>query len=733
MIASLMNRCAADRKNLRGSVFAGLMAVFAVATNADTPKASEAGGLREEMRRMIETAKDRVFPALVNIHVVTVDYWDGKEHKGSAVGSGTIISKEGYVVTNQHVTNNGKKFKCTLADKQEIPATLVGEDPLTDLAVLKLDLKQLKTSAGDLPVAEFGNSDELRVGDQVMAMGSPLALSRSVTLGIVSNTQRVFAGRGDDDVEEMELESGQRTGLFTLWIQHDSLIHPGNSGGPLVNMKGEIIGVNELGGAAIGFAIPSNLAKSVAAELIKSGEVARSWVGLAFKPIEKTGLDHGVLVNSVVDGSPAEKAGIKAGDVIVSIMSEPVTVRFAEEVPPLMKQIAEAPIGSELKIGYERDGKAGEATLVTMKLQKDRGDETALRAWGITVEEITEKMARDYRLDSEAGAMVSSVRSGGPAQLAEPSLNSGDVIRSIDGKAIDDLAALVERYKQIMQSTPLPEYLLIQFDRQGKDHVTLIKPKPEEDEDPPREVPKAWIGIATQPVIDKLAKKLGLGDQLGFRVTRVYPRTLAAESNLKVGDIITTLNGLKMQPRGMQDAGLFARALRKLEIDGNAKLKVIREGKPVELSVKLERTRLSPEEARKDRNRDFEMTVREVTFFDRDENRWDENVTGVIVEQVESAGWAGLGGIESGDLIQRIGQHPISGLKSYRKAMKAVTKEQPQRVVVLLLRGVQTRFQYLEPDWKPVLDKDKKDEVAKAGAAAKGGSDGGDASTADKE
>lgn len=183
----------------------------------------------------------------------------------------------------------------------------------------------------------------------------------------------------------------------------------------------------------------------------------------------------------------------------------------------------------------------------------------------------------------------------------------------------------------------------------------------------------------------------------------------------------------------MQDAGLFARTLRKLEIDGTAKLQVIREGKPTELSVKLERTRLAPEEARKDRNRDFEMTVREVTFFDRDENRWNEDVTGVIVEQVESAGWAGLGGIESGDLIQRIGQYPISGLKSYRKAMKTVTKEQPQRVVVLLLRGVQTRFQYLEPDWKPVLDKDKKDEVAKAAAAAKGGSDGGDATHDNKE
>lgn len=687
------------------------MAIVASPLLADPPiKPSpddlrKAEALREDMRRMIELARDRVFPSLVNISVVTVDYWGGKEHKGSSVGSGTIISTEGYILTNQHVTDKGKKFSCRLADRQEISAKLIGEDPLTDLAVLKLNLNELRDPAATLPVATFGNSDELQTGDHVMAMGSPLALSRSVTLGIVSNTERVFGvGRSGNDVDDMELDSGQRTGLFTRWIQHDALIHPGNSGGPLVNLKGEIVGVNELGGNAMGFAIPSNLARGVADSLIKTGEVARSWIGVSFKPIEKTGYSRGVLVNSVTKGGPADKAGIQAGDLILRIAGEPITTRFAEEVPPLMKKVADFPIGSDVSISIDRKGATSEVTVKTDKLKKDRGEETALRAWGITAEEITERMAQDYRLSDTAGALVSSINAGGPAQLAEPPLAGGDVIRSIDGETIADLAALVARYKAIMASDPLPEYLLIEFDRSGKNNMTVIKPKPPEDEDPPREVAKAWIGIATQPVLDKLATKLGSPDARGFRITRVYPRSVAAKSDIKVGDIIVGLNGQKLEVRGMQDAGLLGRAIRKLTIDESATLDIVRNGEKRQVAVTLERTRILPSEALKERNRDFEMTVRDVTFFDRDENRWSEDVKGVLVEQVESAGWAGLAGIDEDDLIQKINDIEIKGIKSYRKAMDTITKAAPERVVFEILRGASTRFQYAEPDWKPIVD-----------------------------
>jgi serine protease Do len=538
----------------------------------------------------------------------------------------------------------------------------------------------------------------------VMAMGSPWALARSVTVGIVSNTERILGG-GDDEPGEIRLDRNQRTGLFNRWIQHDAAINPGNSGGPLVNLKGQVVGVNTRGsffGGDMGFAIPSNVAREVADLLIQHGEVPRSRLGLSLKPIKKTGLKQGVLVNSVEKDGPADQAGIQAGDVILRIGGEPITVSFPEEVPPVLKRLADLPIGQPVEITYQRGGETFDTKLVTEKLKKDQGDEAAFRAWGITAMDITEKMARDRRLDSTAGVLVTSVRDGGPAQLAEPAIGEDDVLLSINSEAITNLDGLIHRYDTIMDSDPLPEWLLVEFDRRGKNNVTLVKPKRDKDENPPPEVRKAWLGIATQPVLKKLAENLGHPGQRGFRITRVYPKTLAAQTDLRAGDVILALNGDKVSPRGMQDTGLLARRIRKLDIDGEATLTVLRGGETHDVAVRLEPTRITPAEALRDRNDDFELSVREVTFFDRDENRWDENVQGVLVERVESGGWAGLGNIESGDLLQRIDDHPITDLKTYRDAMEKVTQAQPQRVVFVVLRGVRTHFQYVEPDWKPV-------------------------------
>lgn len=692
-----------------------LPSVASVASPPLPPETAEAAAgpapispdLRDQLREVIGAARDQVFPSLVSIQVVTVQYHSGKELKGSAVGSGTIISDAGHVLTNYHVTRNGKRFLCILSDRQEVAATLVGEDPLTDLAVLQLDAEAL---AGDpLPVAAFGDSATLEVGDYVMAMGSPFGLSRSVSLGIVANTERVFAGGfGRDDVEEMELEQGQRTGLFTRWIQHDSLINPGNSGGPLVNLRGEVVGVNEIGGNAMGFAIPSNLAAKVAAALTAHGDVPRSWVGASLKPIRRTGLEEGVLIDSVAVDGPAAQAGLEAGDVLLSLDDTPLTVRFVEEVPLLLDRIASLPIGSSFEVRYRRGEALHTTRVTTERLEKDIGEQAALPAWGMTVQAITPKMARDWRLDDTHGVLVTSVRRGGPAQVTEPPLARGDVIRALEGEPVEDLPGLIARYEALTGAAAAAEGeappLLVELNRRGKNQLTLLEPRQRDDDLPPRELPKAWIGVATQPLLPHLATQLGLAGVRGFRVTRVYPGSEAAQGGLQVGDIIVALNGIPLEPEGMENAGALIRRVQSLDIDTIASLSVLRDGHALELPLVLERSRITPEEARRYRDTDFELAVRELTFFDRDENRWSADVDGVLVEQVDSVGWAGQGGIRPFDLVLRINDQAIRGLKSFRNTLRDLKRSQPERVVVVVLRGGRTYFQYLEPEWSPVDD-----------------------------
>ncbi len=682
-----------------------LAVVFSLSTfgvSAQPVVGDESAGtdeFRRELRQLVAEARDRVFPALVNIEVEQVAFYGGKEIRGRSVGSGTIFTSEGHVLTNFHVTTAGREFTCTLSYRQEISAILVGEDPLTDLAVLKLDLEQFD---GELPVATFGQSAGLEVGDHVLAMGSPFALSRSVTLGIVSNVERVFGGGflgGNPD--EMRLGRGERTGLFTRWIQHDALINPGNSGGPLVSLGGEVVGINELGTGSMGFAIPIDLAREVAAALIAHGEVPRSRIGATFRPSGERGT-RGALVASIEEGGPAARAGLDAGDILVALGGEPVDLRFPEEVPTLMKRIADQAVGSALKFTYRRAEVEVETEVVTEKLTRDRGKEVAFRAWGLSAQAITKRLGQEKHLADKAGVLVSGVRPGGPAQLAEPPLLPGDLLRSVNGTAlasIDDWIGLYE--EETLQETEA-ETLLVEFERQGRNYLTLLEPELDEDEDRPRELPKAWLGIASQPLLRELAEHLQLGGVQGFRVTRIYPSSKAAAADLQVGDVILDLNGEVLSPEGMQDAGLLARRVQRLDIGAQAALTVLRDGERRQVEVTLDRSRITPQEANRDRDINFDLVVREVTFFDRDEQSWGQDVRGVLVDVVDPSGWAGLGGLRPGDLIQQVGGEPVRGLKSYRRALAAVSGERSEKVAVLVLRGQRIHFRSLEPEWSPV-------------------------------
>lgn len=669
-----------------------------------------AEAVAEDLQQRLREARDEVFPALVSLRIVSVAYRGGKEIKGQSVGSGTIISTRGHVLTNEHVTRDGRRFDCILSDQRRVPAELIGEDPLTDLAVLRIDLPD--DELAQLPVARFGDSSALEIGDSVMAMGSPFALSRSVSLGIVSNTERVFAGGfGNDDLDEMEFGRGQRTGLFTRWIQHDALISPGNSGGPLVNMAGEIVGVNELGGGNLSFAIPSKLAKRIAERLIEDGEVERSWFGLGLRPVGEDG-GEGVRISAVELDGPGFEAGVRAGDLLLAVDGKPVYVRFVEEVPLLLDRLASLPVGTLVDLALRRPrASAGDApqtvtaSLVTRKLEKDVGDETSFHAWGFTGQDITPKMARDLRLSTTKGVLVTGIRRGGPAQKAEPDVQRGDVLVHVGGRPVAGLDDLVDLYDQLALE-PDGGNLVLELDRSGGRQLTILEPSKDDAEDPPRELPKAWIGIATQPVLAELSEHLGLGDRRGFRVTRVYPGTLAVDSGLRVGDVVVAIEGEELKPGGMEDSSMLARRVRSRDIGDTVGLEVVRDGEALTVPVELERARLTPDEARRHSDSDFELSVRELTFFDRDSNGWDEDVDGVVVENVDPGGWAGLGGLRPSDLLQSLDGQPVRGLRSLRAALREVKRRHPEKVEMVVLRGRRSHYLEVEPDWAPNGDGD---------------------------
>ena len=432
------------------------------------------------LQKEIYSARDKVLPALVHIQPVITDYRTGKIVKQSIVGSGVIFNKDGYVVTNYHVAGKAEKIICTLYDKEQVKAELVGGDPLTDIAIIKLDLADYK---GKLNVADFGNSDSLQVGEYVLAMGSPLALSRSVSCGVISTTDRFFSG-------DIRLPSGEKTGIYNNWIQTDAAINPGNSGGPLVNLEGKVIGINSratMFANNIGFAIPVNIVKLEANSILSRGKVVRSWIGVECQELQNlegwfgTALNQGVLIASVDPQSPAESAGLKAGDIILKVDGKSVSARFEEELPVFYRMIADYPVGSKLNLSIFRGEKPIEIEVVTHELGDLLGEDLECKEWGFTAKNVTKQMAVDNQLDDTLGVFVSGVKKTGPAEDAD--LMPGDVIKGVNEKATDIFRDFYERYTELTSAGATKVLLTVR--RSGSTKFVLIKiesPGPEKTE-----------------------------------------------------------------------------------------------------------------------------------------------------------------------------------------------------------------------------------------------------------
>jgi len=381
--------------------------------------------------------------------------------KQRSLGSGFIINRDGYILTNNHVIENADEIVVKLENEKEYKAKVIGRDPKTDIAVIKID------GASDLVPATLGNSDQLRVGEWVMSIGNPFGLEHSVTAGIVSAKGR-FIGQGSYD----------------QFIQTDAAINPGNSGGPLINLSGEVVGINTAifsrsgGNIGIGFAIPVNVAKDLLPELEEKGKVTRGWLGVLIQKVtpeiaESMNLKEqkGALVADVMKDGPAQEAGLKVGDVIVEFDGH--AVKDSTELPLL---VARTPIGKSVKVKVIRD-KSMET--MTVKIGQLRDEEVAAEpskeeSFGLTVQPLTPDIAESLGIGNDVkGVVISGVESGSSAEDA--GLRRGDVILEVNREPVKDLAA----YRKAIKGATKGKSVLFLVRRGDNTIFVALKPSSE--------------------------------------------------------------------------------------------------------------------------------------------------------------------------------------------------------------------------------------------------------------
>ena len=381
-----------------------------------------------------------------------------RKYRRRGLGSGFIIdAAKGYIVTNHHVVDKAEDIKVRLGDKRELDGKVVGSDKKTDLAVIRIKADRLKQ-------LKLGDSDRLKVGEFVIAVGSPFGLRETVTSGIVSGK-----GRSNLDIEDYE-----------DFIQTDAAINIGNSGGPLVNIEGEVVGVNTAilsrtgGSVGVGFAIPVNMAKSIINQLVRTGKVTRGWLGVMIQDLSAEMADRfnlerpeGALVSQVIEGTPAAKAGLKPGDVIIEYNSQPV-----KNVTKLRTRVAATAPNSNVKVVVIRDGKRktlatkiGELTETA--LASARG-EASTEALGLSVQDLTADLAKTLGIKAKSGVVVTAVKETGPA--AEKGIKRGDVIVEVDRRPVKSAAD----FEAALAKADLKKgVLLLVADRRGNRFVVL--------------------------------------------------------------------------------------------------------------------------------------------------------------------------------------------------------------------------------------------------------------------
>jgi Do/DeqQ family serine protease len=381
--------------------------------------------------------------------------------EGRAVGSGVIVDARGYILTNNHVVENAGEIEVRLSDDRKFSGTLVGRDPKTDLAVVKID-----APPASLPVAELGDSDRLRIGQWAIAIGNPFGLDRTVTVGIVSATGRSRVG----------------VATYEAFIQTDASINPGNSGGPLLDLRGRVIGINTAivaSGQGIGFSIPINMARSIMEQLVARGRVVRGWLGIVIQDLTEdlaagfgTTAGGGVLISDVMPDGPAEAAGVKPGDIIVEFAGAPI-----KEVTDLQRRVASVEPGRPTPLTVLRDKKR---TPLTVKIGEQPIDETVVAAkpreesFGLSVEPLSPEAADRLGVSGRPGVVVTQVTPGSSG--AEAGIRPGDAILEVKRQPVGS----VEAFRKVMAAVKPGEVVPVYLRRRGEgrgEYVVLKAPE----------------------------------------------------------------------------------------------------------------------------------------------------------------------------------------------------------------------------------------------------------------
>ncbi len=379
----------------------------------------------------------------------------GPPRRAEGAGSGVIISKDGYVITNNHVVEDAVEVTVTLSDQKEFPADVVGRDPKTDLAVLKI-----RSDAG-LTSAHMGNSEVLKVGEWVLAIGNPFGLGHTVTSGIVSAKGRIIGAGPYDD-----------------FIQTDASINPGNSGGPLFNMRGELVGINTAiiaQGQGIGFAIPIDTVRPLVPQLISDSKVTRGYLGVSIQPVTeslakalKSDSENGALVSQVTPDSPAALAGVRTGDVIVGWNGE--LLKRSSDLPAL---VATSPVGEKAVVSVDRGGEKIDLSVIVGELESTSSVAPSSAhpegKWGLRLQNLDEQTAGMLGLREQRGVLVTNVKGDSPA--ARAGIRRGDLILEIDRS---EVSSAREASKRIAESKGRSLLLLVQRGP-GRHYVALIE------------------------------------------------------------------------------------------------------------------------------------------------------------------------------------------------------------------------------------------------------------------